>query len=718
MRHGGQLARAIDNRAVVLAALAVSAVLLSLLAADLVRARYHALESARRAAATAASVVAEHVDLAVTGVDTLLLNVRHDLAVGIAPDHVLSAAAKTHPYLRSVLVADATGRIVASTESEGIGVSIADRSYFRAHAASVGGADRIRLDAPVEGRISGHVILPVSRRLETPEGAFAGVVMGVLDRDYLAVFLATQALGLSGAISLHGADGTLLAGQEPAGARIGNGSGDGGAIVASHRVGDRPQVVRVVVDRGVALAEWTSRAQVYGVLAVGLIVLLAALAGLLVLYTRRARESLQAALARAVAEKANHHKSEFLSRMSHELRTPVAAMDVIAGDLEGSPLNDEQRSQVATLRASAGYLLALVGGVLDLARVETGDLVLVDTTFSPARMLDQIERLMRPTAAAKGLSLTVDGRGLPARLQGDAVRLQQVLLNLIGNAIKYTARGGVTIGATLNGEAASTPESGGDSRPWLVFTVGDTGPGLPEGIREGRFGRVARCHPERPDSSGIGLSVARDICRAMKGSLTVVATSPAGTTFRFAVPVSPPPSPEAAGEAGTGTTTGAPAADGKAPFPAPPPPRSPATRPRGGADAPLSLLLAEDDPAQGRIFQATLGGWGHAVDLFTDGLAALEAARCGAHQALILDVHLPHMDGPEIVRCLRAEGCTVPVIGLTAAIFREDHDRYSAAGFDHLLTKPVRWDDLRSLLSAVTPSPTPPESATPGPPVQ
>lgn len=684
----GSIVQAATWRGVVLSAMAAGLLLLGLLGADLLRARYEATDGARRATSTAAAVVAEHIGLAVTGIDNLLVNMRHGLSAGVPPAQVLAAVANSHPYLTAVHLVGADGRIRASTEGGARGVDVGDRSYLSAQAGPAASTDRLWIGPPLRDQVSGETVLPMSRRLEAPDGGFDGVVVGMVDRDYLAVFLATQALGLRGGVGLFAADGTRLAGPAPPpGTAAATTPGE--EIVATERLRDLPLVVRVAVAEDVALATWTARARVYALMAVGLVGLLALLAGLALLHGRRAREALDAAVARAVAERASAAKTAFVSSMSHELRTPVVAMDVIARDLESSPLGDDQRAQVATLRASIGYLLSLVGGVLDLARVEAGRLELIDGDFTPDRMLDQIERLMGPSARAKGLTLTVRRRALPGRLEGDAVRVQQVLLNLIGNAIKYTPEGEVVLDAALEEEEEEEENdndaAGGTAR--LVFQVRDSGPGLPDVLREGGFGPFTGAAGGRHDSTGLGLAVARDIAEALGGRLDILDTSARGTTFRFAVPVRHRPDRR---------QTPRPAETAAPPAPHPPPARrgAPTTTDENG----LMLLLAEDDPAQTTVFRATLAGWGHRVDSHGAGDSALAAARQGGHDALIVDVHLPRLTGLDLVRRLRAEGVATPIIGLTAAVFSDDLARYRRAGFDHLLVKPVDWMELRGLL--------------------
>lgn len=672
--------KAISHRNIVLFALTAVILLIGLLAADLLRARYAALEATRQSATTASAVVAEHVALAASAVDTLLVNIRNDLSAGLAPDRILASAARSHPHLRAVHLIDATGRVTASTMASALGLDVSGRAFFAAHEDVEASTDRLWFGSPERGVDgSDHSILPVSRRLEDADGRFAGIVLGAIDRDYLAVVLATQALGLRGTVGLYTTEGERLAGQvDPQETTTAESEGPP-RIVATDRVRDLPLIVRVAVDRDLALAAWSDRAGVYALVGLGLMVLLGALSALLTLYIRRAREATEAAVARQVAERASRAKSDFVSAMSHELRTPIVAMDIIARDLEGTPLDDDQRSQVATLRASAGYLLSLVGSVIDLARVEAGRLELMDGDFSPDAMLDQIERLMMPSAAAKGLRLTLRRHDLPARAKGDAVRIQQILLNLIGNAIKYTTRGTVTVVAGVDPAARDAPAR------HLAFTVTDTGPGLPPALHEDAFQRFAGAAVGSDDSSGMGLSVAREICLAIGGHLAVEDTSAAGTTFRFTAPVQVRRDRRTAPRSPDADVAGPPSAA------APPAP----------ADAPLSLLLAEDDPAQSTVFRATLSGWGHRVDTFGHGEMALEAARQGSFDALIVDINLPGLSGPDIVRRLRDEGHDVPVVGLTAALFTEDMGRYRKAGFDHLLVKPVAWDELRGLLAGL-----------------
>ena len=387
----------------------------------------------------------------------------------------------------------------------------------------------------------------------------------------------------------------------------------------------------------------------------------------------RLRAALDDALhAREEALAASRVKSQFLANTSHEIRTPMNGILGAAVLLGESPLAPEQREYVEVLQQSAQGLLGVIDDVLDLSKIEAGRLDLEAVPLSLADVVEAARAPIAPQAARKGISLTVSvAPGLALWRRGDPTRLRQVLLNLLGNAVKFTEAGAVT----LRVEA-------GDGADAVRFTVDDTGIGIsPErvaGVFEA-FTQADGSTTRRYGGTGLGLTISRELVARMGGALTV--TSAVGVGSSFAFTASLPPC-----EAPTGRVVRLSAA--------------PARR--------LSLLLAEDNAVNVRIMTRVLEGLGHGVTHAANGALAL--ARLGpghGFDAVLMDVQMPELDGLEATRRLRADEARegrprVPVIALTAHAMKGDDETCRAAGMDSYLSKPIDPLRLRESLDAVS----------------
>jgi PAS domain S-box-containing protein len=367
--------------------------------------------------------------------------------------------------------------------------------------------------------------------------------------------------------------------------------------------------------------------------------------------------------AMAKAEAASLAKSEFLAMMSHEIRTPMNGFIGMLELLKEEKLSTVQRDLVGTAHDCADALLVVINDILDYSKMEAGKVALERISFSPIQIVDNVKSMFSARAQAKGLTLDIEiAPDMPPWIIGDPTRVRQILINLVGNAIKFTTSGSVRV--------VGVHHTKPDASLKLLFEVRDTGIGVPLEARSKLFDRFSQADgstTRRFGGTGLGLAICKQLVEMMHGEIGVESQVGKGSRFWFTI----------------GAEIGS----------------EPIEHEPNSADIHISvlprklkILVAEDNYVNQKFIRGLLGRGGHVVHVVNDGAEAVEALKEALYDVVLMDVQMPKMDGPSATRLIRqldGPNATIPIIALTANAMSGQREEYLAAGMDDYVTKPV-----------------------------
>jgi len=647
--------------------------------------RHETERAAYKSAQNLTSAFEEQLVRSIRAVDQTLLYLRDKYAAD--PEHFdISLWSENSAFLTGfnfqVVIIGKDGLMVASNiPGSKPGLDLSDREHFRVHATR--DADELFISKPVFGRVSNKWSIQLTRRITMPDGSFGGVAVASISPEYLSRFYGAIDVGSKGAVTLVGLDGIVRArGAAQVGDYVGLSlsnselfhflpHADAGfyearskldgidRLFAYRKVRDLPLVVTVGLAKDEVFESVEADKKEGIILSAALTLWLAGTTLLMGRYERALKRS------RDAAEAGTRARSEFLAMMSHEIRTPMNGVVGMSEVLMESGLSAEQLGFAQTLRKSADHLLQLINDVLDFSKIEADRVELEQVAFDLDDLMKTNAEILSAAAAEKGLTLaTTIAPGVPRRIVGDPARLRQVLFNLVGNGLKFTHEGSVTVAVSVD----PTPMLPGHVR--LAFAVSDTGIGIPQdGIpllfRE--FSQLDSSIARRFGGTGLGLAISRRLVALMGGAIAVESEVGKGTTFRFTI------------DARTDNAVPALAAIEHA-----------ASPPAAARD--FRILVAEDNKTNQQVVIALLARLGYGADIVNDGAEAAAACAATRYDVVLMDVMMPGVDGPSATRAIRklpAPFNAAHVIALTANASAADRAACLDSGMDDFLAKPV-----------------------------
>jgi signal transduction histidine kinase/CheY-like chemotaxis protein/HPt (histidine-containing phosphotransfer) domain-containing protein len=660
--------------------------------------RQGAFAGAKRDSGNLTHIIAEQAARTIADTDSILsflaFDIGHLSANRPSLKDVLTNATSGSDLLLQVAYTDAKGDVIETSVGSSTGnVNLADREHFLVHQRGL--ISGLYISRPVLGRVSGKWSIQLSRRISRPDGSFDGIMIASIDPFYFSHTFDNLDVGRNGLVSILNRDGSLLARTrlndktigrdmsstlpyraamvEPQGFMVYKSAIDGIKRLVSYRtIANYPLIIVAGFDAAEVFAESNARRKIFFVGASAATMMLLIIAVLVGWYARVQHQ------ARAGAERANRMKSEFVATISHELRTPMNGVLGMLELLENDEITTGQRRYAATARRSAEGLLALLDDILDFSRLEAGRTVINTEDCRPAQISNEVADLLRPNAGRKGLALSVVMTpSVPETVVTDPARLRQIMFNLLGNAIKFTSSGSVSLRAQ---RGADLP----DDRFLLEFEVEDTGIGIRPEVIPTLFHHFTQADSSITRSyggSGLGLAISKRLCELMGGGISVSSTPGKGSLFRFTVAASQSDTPPSG------------------------------SQPLRAADAvsvlpPLHVLVADDNSVNQQVVGGLLNRAGHSVVIVDDGGAAVAAVSTTPRRfdVVLMDVQMPRMDGLTATRQIRALQPplnSVPIIALTAHASSSSSAACLDAGMNGYAKKPIRLQQLLDEIARV-----------------
>ena len=613
----------------------------------------------------------------------------------------LNRHSRQFPEINSFRIFDAEGNSLYNSGPPVSPHTVTDRSYFVC-AKSRTDASLCYSEA-IAGKLSGRPVIVVAKPLFGQDGEFSGVVIAALEMNYFTQMFASLDLGASGAIALRRSENGALTARWPEAAdqlnipfkadhplqswlKSGEASGvakitgqsDGLVrMYAYRRMADHPFIIVAGRAPGEYLAAW------FQICIASIIFVTLALAGL-ALVLRRQWQNREAELqhasdlaeARDAAEAANRAKSAFLANMSHELRTPMNAimgMTQLALRHASEPKLIDQLTKVTQ---ASQHLLHVINDILDISKIEANRLTLEKTDFQLGSIFEDLMSLISQKIAEKGLKMRIHVAPEIARQNfiGDPLRLSQILLNFVGNAVKFTEHGSITIRAQLADEQPTDL--------MVRFEIEDTGIGIsPEDQKRlfTAFEQADGSMTRKYGGTGLGLAISKRLVHMMGGDVGVNSEPGHGSTFWFSVQL---------GKAGEAPHAASKLSDD-----------NPESQLRG-LFAGTRILLAEDEPINQEVSRGLLEETGLIVDLAEDGAIALHMAQATRYALILMDMQMPNLNGIEATLAIRnlPEYRNTPILAMTANAFEEDRQACFAAGMNDHIAKPIDPDQLFNAL--------------------
>ncbi len=388
----------------------------------------------------------------------------------------------------------------------------------------------------------------------------------------------------------------------------------------------------------------------------------------------RAQKSMEQSLRRSMKEAnaANRAKSEFLAVMSHEIRTPMNGVLGFSQLLQQTPLTSDQREYVETINQSGNSLMELINDILDYSKIEAGAIELECREMPVEALISEVVMLFTPLAREKGIFLeSAVAATVPEMIMGDPPRVKRILVNLVGNALKFTERGTVSIQVDRSADSKS-----------LNFRVSDTGVGIPVDRLDRLFkpfSQVDASTTRKYGGTGLGLSICRGLVEKMGGEIRVDSAAGKGSVFSFYLPLMP--------LSGEGENSGV------------------ALEKATGELPKLKILVAEDNPVNRRLVELMLEKLGQKADFVEDGVQAMKVLESKSYEALLLDIHMPEMNGFEVAERVRSNPrlANLKIIAITASVLEHERAHAFQVGMDAFLAKPLKFEELREELMKVSP---------------